>query len=84
MYFYYDFSKKNPNHRALCLTDTTIQQNSYPVDKLYHTDGGTRHPDEGTSHPNARTSHPEVKKIIHLQKRVFQLTILVFKEFKRP
>ena len=61
MYFFYDFSQKNPNHRTLYLTDTTIQQNNYPVDKLYHTDGRTRHPDEGTSHPNARTSHPKAK-----------------------
>ena len=34
-------------HRTLCLTDTTIQQNSYPADKLYHPDGGTRLQDEG-------------------------------------
>ena len=52
---------KNPNHRALCLTDTTIQQNSYTDVKLYRTDGGTRLPDGGTSHPNARTSHPQPK-----------------------
>ena len=78
MYLHYDFSQKNPNHRALCLNDTTIQQNSYPVDKLYHPDEETRHPDEGTRHPDARTNHPEPKEVFHLQKRAFQLMANVF------
>ena len=62
MYLYCNISQKNPNHRALCLNDTTIQQNSYTVGKLCHPDAKTRHPDEGTRHPDAQTSHPEVKK----------------------
>ena len=48
MYLHYDFFQKNPNHRALCLNDTTIQQNSYPADKLYHPDEGMRLRNEGT------------------------------------
>ena len=83
MYLHYDFSQKNPNHRALCLNDTTIQQNSYPVDKLCHTDAKTNHPDGGTSHPDARMSHPEPKKVFHLQKRVFQLMAFGFGELQR-
>ena len=62
MYLYCDFSQKKSKYQTLCLTDTTIQQNSYTADKLYRTDEETNHPDEGTRHLDARTSHPELKK----------------------
>ena len=47
MYFYCDFSQKKSKYQTLCLTDTTIHQNSYTVDKLCHRDEGMRLRDKG-------------------------------------